>query len=85
MAKKFPTPVISDQAIAEAFSGTNFGTVGFRKLLEQGVLSVTCGYRTGYTLECILRKLGLVTPKGRVTAKGKALLMEAFYDASHGG
>lgn len=85
MRPKFPSPVLSDADIEQAFAGTNFGHTNFRKLLEQGVLTVTCGYHTGHTLALIMERLQLVTPKRRVTAKGKAVLMEAFYTVSHSG
>ena len=79
MPQKYPSPVLSDTEIEQAFAGTNFGTTKFRPLLEQGVLSVTCGFDVGHTLFVAMQKLALVTPKHRVTKKGKALLMEAFY------
>lgn len=85
MTKRFAAPLFTDSEIEAAFVGTNFGTRSFRPLLEQGVLSVACGYHVGHTLAVIMERLGLTTPKGRVTAKGRALMMEAFYDAKHSG
>jgi len=79
-----PLPV-PDEALAEAFQGTNFGDVDRRKLLEQGVLKAACGQLSGYTLTRIMTRLELITPKGTLTKKGKCLLLAAFYDAKHSG
>lgn len=79
-----PAPV-PDEALAEAFQGTNFGDVDRRKLLEQGVLKAACGQLSGYTLTRIMTRLELLTPKGTLTKKGKSLLLAAFYDAKHSG
>lgn len=74
---------VTDAEIADAFLGTNFGSVQYRKHLEQGVLQVTCGYSTGHTLKQIMVGLGLTTAKERVTKKGKLFLIAAFYDKGH--
>jgi len=74
---------VTDSEIADAFKGTNFGSVAYRKILEQGVLQVACGYSTGHTLKQIMIGLGLTTQKENVTKKGKKFLLWAFYDKSH--
>lgn len=76
---------ISDQEIAAAFEGTNFGGADHRKLLEQGVLKRLAGYHCGHTLTMIMRRLGLTTAKDTVTKKGKLFVMSAFYSQVHSG
>ena len=58
---------ITDDEIAAAFEGTNFGGADHRKLLEQGVLKRLTGYHCGHTLTIIMRRLGLTTEKDNVT------------------
>jgi len=76
---------ITDEQIAAAFAGTNFGNADHRKLLEQGVLKRWAGYYSGHTLTMILQTLGLTTAKGAVTAKGRQFAFAAFYQERHSG
>ena len=76
---------ITDDEIAAAFNGTNFGGADHRKLLEQGVLKQLTGYHCGHTLTMIMRRLGLTTEKDNVTKKGKVFAMGAFYQPKHSG
>ena len=76
---------ITDDDIAAAFDGTNFGGADHRKLLEQGVLKRLTGYHCGHTLTVIMRRLGLTTEKDNVTKKGKTFAMGAFYQPKHSG
>lgn len=78
-------PPLTPEEIAKAFEGTNFGRTDYTTLLEQGVLKTIAGYSSGHTLTTIMRELGLVTPKGYITRKGRALLFHAFYDARKSG
>ena len=77
--------IISDEEIEKAFNGCNFGGCDPRQLLEQGVLKRLTDYGCGWTLTQIMRKLGLTTPKDRVTKKGKSFAMNAFYEIKHSG
>lgn len=80
---------ISNEKIAEAFKGTRFGVnPDYRRLLHQGVLQITCGYRCGSTLRAVMIELGLISsPRSgdRPTKLGKLLLMDAFYDRDSSG
>ncbi len=77
--------ILTDEEIAEAFEGSNFGDRDKRKLLEQGVLKRTADYRTGHTLHCIMKMLGLITEKGNTTKKGRRFLFWSFYDSNQTG
>jgi hypothetical protein len=76
---------VTDEEIENAFAGANFGTRGYRKLLEQGVLKRLTGFYNGCTLTHIMHDLGLTTEKDNVTKKGKQFCMHAFYDQSNSG
>ena len=76
---------ITDDEIAAAFDGTNFGGANHRRLLEQGVLKRLTGYHCGHTLTMIMRRLGLTTEKDNATKKGKFFAMAAFYQQKHSG
>jgi hypothetical protein len=71
---------VSDDELAAAFAGTNFGPVDHRKHLEQCVLQRLVGYGTGYTSTQIMSRLGLIDGRERVTIKGKRFLFAAFYN-----
>lgn len=71
--------MISDNEMRVAFAGTNFGTADLSNLVERAVLKVLCGFDNGRTLTKILKDLGLVTPLGKVTEKGKQLCFSAYY------
>jgi len=76
---------ISDDQIINAFTNTSFGTADHRKLLEQGVLKMQAGYRSGHTLFLIMIELGLVTSSHYVTKKGRRFIFRAFEDQAHSG
>lgn len=74
--------VVSDQQLAEAFAGTNFGRADHRHLLHQAVLKKACGYHCGHTITTIMRDLGLICKKEPLlpTRKGRDLLRTAFHE-----
>jgi len=76
---------VSDEEIAAAFEGTNFGRSDHRRLLEQGVLKTWAGYASGHTLTTIMRTLGLITARGHVTKRGRMFAFRAFYSSEHSG
>jgi hypothetical protein len=82
---QYDQSLVSDYDIQQAFLGTNFGTPFHRKLLEQGVLKIQAGYRTGHTLRTIMIELGLLTPRDYVTKKGRKFMFSAFLDRAHSG
>ena len=75
------TVILTDEEIEKAFEGTNFGTRKFRPLLEQGVLKVNAGFRTGHTLQCIMKELGLMG-KSKILKKGNRFVFWALRDAN---
>ena len=72
-------PVVDDADIELAFTDTNFGDVDRRHLLQQGVLKFQANFSSGYTLTTIMKELGLVTPKGRISKKGRRFLFQSFF------
>lgn len=87
------TQYISDEEIATVFQNTNFGddTPAFRrKLLAQGVLKHLVPFRSGHTLTCIMKELGLIAVHGKreevyVTALGKKFLYSQYYNEGFDG
>lgn len=53
---------LTDDAIAKAFEGTNFGRTDFRAILAETVIQIAAGYECGFTATAIALKLGLLTP-----------------------
>lgn len=83
-----PFQNVSDAEIEAAFQNTNFGddSPAFRRrLLAQGVLKKLVPYHSGHTLTQILIGLGLITPKLRITAKGRKFLFAEFYQEKFSG
>lgn len=73
--------VITDEQIEKAWGNSNFGDFlnqNKRELVNNTVLKCASGYYTGHTSKRIVEELGLVTPKWRLTKKGKEYLYEAY-------
>ena len=81
---RYPLPIVGDFEILKAFDNTNFGNRCHRGLLVQGVLKVNAGYRTGYTLEIIMKELGLMGKSG-ITRKGNQFVFRALKDDKDSG
>lgn len=80
MKEKSRCEHLTDEFIERAFTGTDFGGLDHRKLLEQGCLKAACGFYNGHTLTVIMAQIGLTTKqRGQLTVLGKQFLMEAFY------
>lgn len=77
--------VVSDEDIARAFEGTNFGTDKHRDLLHVGVLKKACQYHCGHTITTIMRDLGLIRTTGALTKKGVEMLRIAYHKQMIGG
>lgn len=71
-------PVVSDEEIAVAFEGTNFGRTDYRTLLNASVLKKLVGYHCGHTITVIMQELALIGKTGKPTKRGIALVREAF-------
>lgn len=62
---------VTDEEIAKAFDGSNFGDRKPRDLLALSVLKKALHYHCGHTITEIMVQMGLTTPKGRVTERGR--------------
>lgn len=71
--------VVSDDELAKAFSGTNFGESDHRQVLHVAVLKKACGYHCGHTITTIMRELHLIGVRGLPTKKGRKLISLAFH------
>ncbi|MDR9836930.1 MULTISPECIES: hypothetical protein [Herbaspirillum] len=70
---------LSDQQIADAFKGTNYGNADLRKELAHGVLSRMCGLAIGGTTERVLQDLGMLTKKRNATKRGRMFCADHFH------
>ncbi|HAH0500287.1 MULTISPECIES: hypothetical protein [unclassified Citrobacter] len=67
---------LTDEAISQAFTGTNFGRDDLRNILAETVIDAAAGWRCGYTATTICTQLGLLTPKGSASALGLRFISE---------
>lgn len=75
--------MITLEELSSVWGNANFGESresDRMKLVKWGLMQINCEYSTGHTMWCILIELGLVTPKGNVTKRGKYCLWEFFRD-----
>lgn len=77
--------VVSDDELAKAFAGTNFGDADHRQELHVAVLKKACGYHCGHTITTIMRELGLIGASNLPTKKGRKLISLAFHQYMVGG
>ncbi len=79
-----PAPVeskiVSNKELAEAFTGTNFGTTRHRELLNVSVLKKLVGYHCGHTITTIMTEMKLIGKTGKPTKRGVLLVREAYND-----
>lgn len=74
---------LTDEAIAKAFEGTNFGRDDYDVILAEVVVKRAAGYWCGHTATCIAEKLGLITPEHHNPTKaGHEWVCEVFYTRS---
>lgn len=79
--------IVSNEEIERVHANANFGSMGKRQVVNEGVLKYASGYHCGYTQVCILQEHGLVyssmSRKQGLSEKGikyfKAMLREAPY------
>ena len=67
---------ITPNEIRMASEHTNFGGRDPAEVVLEGLCSVACGFRPGYTVQCILMDLKLIGWRGgkTITKKGKMVL-----------
>ncbi len=76
--KEIPEDIISDEEIERVHANANFGCMGKREVVNQGVLKCACGYYQGSTSTQIIKEHGLVTAEYELTPKGKVYLWAVF-------
>lgn len=67
---------LTDEAISQAFTGTNFGRDDLRNILAETVIDAAAGWRSGHTATTICIQLGLLTVTGRASALGLRFISE---------
>ncbi len=71
--------VLTDEEIAAAFAGTNFGHTDYRELLNASVFKKLVGYHCGHTICTIMKDMGLIGKKThKPTKRGIALMRESY-------
>ena len=78
-------PVVSDDELAKAFAGTNFGGADHRQELHVAALKKASGYHCGHTITTIMRELRLIDVSGLPTKKGRKLISLAYHALMVGG
>lgn len=73
-----PEEIISDEEIERIHANANFGSMGKRTVVNQGVLKCASGYYQGSTSNRIIKEHGLVNDEYELTAKGRTYLWAAF-------
>lgn len=66
--------IITDAELTEAFKHANFGNLDYRYIIAIATLKCLSGFAQGYTSKWICTNLGLISPKYKVTAKGRQYL-----------
>lgn len=67
---------LTDEAISQSFTGTNFGRDDLKNILAETVIDAAAGWRCGYTATTICTQLGLLTATGRASALGLRFVSE---------
>lgn len=73
-----PEEIITDEKIEKVHANANFGSMGKRQVVNQGVLKCASGYYQGSTSTQIIKEHGLINDKYELTAKGRMYLWAAF-------
>ena len=73
-----PEDIITDEEINLIHGYANFGNMGKREVVNQGVLKCASGYYQGSTSTHIIRAHGLINAEYKLTPKGRAYLWAAF-------
>jgi hypothetical protein len=79
-----PQSIVPDDEIERVHGHANFGSMGKRDVVDEGVLKYAFGYTSGHTQLCILIEHGLIrNPKpgsyySTLTKKGQRYLRAAY-------
>jgi len=72
-----PQEIIPDSEIERVHANASFG-LEKREVVNQALLKCASGYYQGHTSTQIIMEHGLITPKYKLTKKGKEYLWAAF-------
>lgn len=70
--------IIPDDEIERVHANANFGSMGKRQVVNQGVLKCASGYYQGRTATQIIKEHGLIDDEYKLTPKGRMYLWAAF-------
>ena len=70
--------IISDEEIERVHANANFGGMGKREVVNQGILKCASGYYQGHTSTQIIKEHGLIDDEYKLTPKGRMYLWAAF-------
>jgi len=70
--------LVTEKDMKSVWGNADFGHDDYRLVVDSAVLHSAAGYSNGYTAECIIKELGLISPKNRITKKGKTYLFSRF-------
>lgn len=70
---------VTKEEVNKAFEGTNFGEFAdYFEILVEGVVNKAAGYHVGYTLETIMRKMGLIGKNQLPTSRGRQFMRDTY-------
>jgi len=81
---KKPT-MVTEEEIENVWGNANFGdpdSISRIDVVKFGTLKHACGYHQGHTSAQIIYELGLTTPRGRISARGRYCLWMWFGNPS---
>lgn len=76
--KKTPQEIITDKEVEKVHAYAEFGKMSKREVVNQAVLKCASGYYQGHTSQQIILEHKLITPKYKLTKKGKEYLWAVF-------
>ncbi len=71
--------IITDKQIDEVWENADFGNIPKREVIKGALLKCALEYHNGHTADCIIKELGLITTKQKLTKMGKEYLYAACY------
>ena len=75
---KTKSEIISDAELYSFSENVDFGSQDLREVVETALLKTASDFHNGSTANWLLKQLGLITEKLKLTRKGKDYLFVAF-------
>lgn len=72
------TGLVTSDEVYDACVRADFGGASNKDVLRYGLLKCVCGFYQGQTSTLILQRMGLITAKYNITARGRENLYEWF-------